>query len=118
MQYALLGIDACRGVCGCLDVTAQRFSTCARETLLSLSSIRPCRRCVVHIGTRCSCGCPDALQMPWAPHRHRTFGPECHAVFRALALGMTRLAREGAIVQVDPACIEWVLEGVQRDEFD
>ncbi len=84
---------------------------------------------------------PFALPMqPWIPRRHRTFSPKCHHTLRALAMGIMRLKRAGAagaafggaaaaaapaglppvlppLVHVDPACIEWMLEGVTRGQW-
>jgi hypothetical protein len=80
---------------------------------------------------------PFSPMQPWNPRRHRTFSAECHLTLRALAMGIMRLKRAGAtaaaiggaaaaaapaglppvlppLVHVDPACIEWMLEGVTR----
>ena len=82
---------------------------------------------------------PFSPMQPWNPRRHRTFPTECHRTLRALAMGIMRLKRAGAtaaafggaaaaatsglppvlppLVHVDPACIEWMLEGVTRGQW-
>ena len=60
----------------------------------------------------------------WLPRHHRAFGPACHAVLHAFTLGLRRLQGRGegdengeAVVHVDPAAVEFMLESAHKGMF-
>ena len=55
----------------------------------------------------------------WLPSRHRSFGPACHAVLRALVLGMRRL-RRGWVAEDEapPGLVRWYAAlGIELQTF-
>ncbi len=64
--------------------------------------------------------------LSWIPPRHIDFCPLGKASLKKMVLGLTSLKKfsnllsdkkEEPLVHVDPACIEWMLEGIKESDF-
>ena len=52
--------------------------------------------------------------LPLSLRRHRCYGPTFHRVVWTLALGLRRVCEVEGVEWMDPALLEWILEGVSR----
>lgn len=55
--------------------------------------------------------------IPWTPHAHRLFPESCQQVIRTLLLGLHRVEARHPDLALDPYHVEFVLEGVRRDDY-